>query len=228
MKRIDGSPRTGKLRLCEKCRFQISSFFYSKHCEKCDGIGPKWATVEIRKTLCKEKRGPRSRVHGGRYTPAGWNTGLTKENSECLVRQSEALKATWKVKRQHLLLEAEFDSLSTDSKKKRVLYEQHDKCVICGICEWLGKPLKLRLDHIDGNILNGGRGNLRGICPNCDSQTETYCGKNRKKKAKVSDDELLASLKESDSISAALDKLGLSHTKHYYEKCQVMIENVLV
>lgn len=56
---------------------------------------------------------------------------------------------------------------------------------VCAICkttpEWLGKPLSLHLDHING-ISNDHRiENLRFLCPNCHSQTETYCGRNTKR-----------------------------------------------
>lgn len=53
------------------------------------------------------------------------------------------------------------------------------KCKICGINEWLGQKLSLQLDHING-INNDHRiENLRFLCPNCHSQTETYAGKNK-------------------------------------------------
>jgi transposase-like protein len=43
---------------------------------------------------------------------------------------------------------------------------------------WAGNPLVLHLDHING-IRNDHRvENLRWLCPNCHSQTPTYCGKN--------------------------------------------------
>ena len=53
------------------------------------------------------------------------------------------------------------------------------KCEICGVSEWNNKPLKMTLDHIDGNPHNHELKNLRMICPNCDSQSDTYCGKNK-------------------------------------------------
>jgi hypothetical protein len=66
--------------------------------------------------------------------------------------------------------------------KNRLIKENllENKCSICGINNWLGKEIKLQLDHIDGNSHNHLFENLRLLCPNCHSQTETYCGKNKK------------------------------------------------
>lgn len=69
------------------------------------------------------------------------------------------------------------------SLKKRLLKEKilQYKCYICGISEWLGKKLSLQLDHINGVNNDNRIENLRLLCPNCHSQTETFSGKNVKK-----------------------------------------------
>ena len=65
--------------------------------------------------------------------------------------------------------------------KKYFLEEQDHKCAICGCLDiWQGKQLVFVLDHIDGNADNNNRENLRLVCPNCDSQLDTFKSKNKK------------------------------------------------
>lgn len=45
-------------------------------------------------------------------------------------------------------------------------------------------PLKLALDHIDGNHRNNLLENLRLLCYHCHGETETWCGKRKEKKKK--------------------------------------------
>ena len=60
-----------------------------------------------------------------------------------------------------------------------LLLEQEGKCSICRReFMWENKPLVPVLDHIDGVAIHNGRENLRMICPNCDSQSPTYKGRN--------------------------------------------------
>ena len=51
-------------------------------------------------------------------------------------------------------------------------------CYECGIAEWRGRKLALHLDHINGIRDDQRLQNLRLLCPNCHSLTETYSGRN--------------------------------------------------
>jgi 5-methylcytosine-specific restriction endonuclease McrA len=54
------------------------------------------------------------------------------------------------------------------------------ECAICGIgASWRGSPLILIVDHINGDYRDNRRENLRFLCPNCHSQTATWCRKPR-------------------------------------------------
>ena len=56
-------------------------------------------------------------------------------------------------------------------------------CAVCGLePHWNGAELTLQLDHIDGDCCNDEKHNLRWICPNCHTQTDTYTGRNARRK----------------------------------------------
>ena len=55
-------------------------------------------------------------------------------------------------------------------------------CSVCGLHDWLGKPIALELDHVNGNQRDSRLENLRLLCPNCHSQTPTFRGRNKRLK----------------------------------------------
>jgi hypothetical protein len=73
---------------------------------------------------------------------------------------------------------------STHRLKHRLFREGllEQKCSSCGLgTEWNGKFISLQLDHKDGDRCNNLIENLRILCPNCHSQTESFAGKRKKK-----------------------------------------------
>ena len=123
------------------------------------------------------------------------------------------------------LMENPFELWGYKLRYKHISLEQQNKCLICGTSEWMGVPLILHLDHIDGNRANNCRENLRLLCPNCHSQTETYCGKNvNSGRSKVSDDELESVYKETQSIHQTLLRVGLAPKGGNYQRMYRLIE----
>jgi predicted nucleic acid-binding Zn ribbon protein len=76
----------------------------------------------------------------------------------------------------------ENSSVKRSLVKKRYLKLVSNECSICGqLPEWCNKKLVLVLDHINGINDDNRISNLRLLCPNCNSQTETFSGRNIKR-----------------------------------------------
>jgi len=82
------------------------------------------------------------------------------------------------------ILSGDASYTSSNRLKKRLIDEGifAYTCFICGLSSWQGGPIVLHLDHINGQNTDNSLSNLRLLCPNCHSQTSTYCGRNKKKK----------------------------------------------
>jgi hypothetical protein len=67
--------------------------------------------------------------------------------------------------------------------KRRLFREglKRRKCELCGQGEeWLGRPMALILDHINGIATDNRLENLQIVCPNCAATLETHCGRNNR------------------------------------------------
>lgn len=74
-----------------------------------------------------------------------------------------------------------FDQVQHRGTVKRALLRERlkdDRCELCGISEWQGKPLSLALHHVNGDGRDNRLENLQLLCPNCHSQTENFAGRN--------------------------------------------------
>lgn len=100
-------------------------------------------------------------------TGQAWNQGEryrnfspTKPLSEVLIEHS-----TW---------------INYNYLRKRLFKEgiKEYRCECCNRTEWLGKPIKLELHHINGIKDDLRIENLQILCPNCHAFTDNYRGKN--------------------------------------------------
>jgi len=104
--------------------------------------------------------------------------------------------------------------------KKHYLNEIGDDnyhCALCGISVWMDEVLTLQLDHINGIHTDNRWQNLRLLCPNCHSQTDTYAGKNGHAASGITEEQLITAIEKSISISAALRvvKLDVGRTEYF-------------
>lgn len=73
--------------------------------------------------------------------------------------------------------------IGRNAVKNRLIKEGilENKCSECGLEQnWNGKPIVMVLDHINGVNNDNRIENLRFLCPNCNSQTPTFAGRNVK------------------------------------------------
>lgn len=109
-------------------------------------------------------------------TKRNWSRGLSRDTDE-RVRKSGDQRAIPLAD----ILDGKHPNFQTHKLKQRLLKENliENRCGICNITDWMGRPIVCELDHINGNKHDHRLENLRMLCPNCHSQTETYCGKNK-------------------------------------------------
>jgi 5-methylcytosine-specific restriction endonuclease McrA len=72
------------------------------------------------------------------------------------------------------------DYTATSCLRKRLVDESYfdHRCYSCDLTEWMGSPIPLELEHVNGDNTDNRIENLTLLCPNCHALTSTYRGKN--------------------------------------------------
>lgn len=162
-------------------------------CEKCNS---EFAAMKPTSRYCSRSCAARSRPV--RERPAGLNTRrqggpcrhcgqvTSKRNTFC---DRECYRASLKTSRADRLAEWIAGNTPADAARGRLLASarQHlleEAGYACTECGWnkpnpaLGRPI-LTVDHIDGDWTNNYKNNLKVLCYNCHTLTDTFCFLNR-------------------------------------------------
>lgn len=200
------------MKLCEKCSQEHSKpgRFCSRSCA--NGRQQSSETNEKRRqTILARYKDPKLKP--------------PKDASRTLKAREELARR--KDHRRRTILDISWEDLTGPEMRTRVLLEQQYVCDSCSIPQlWNNRPLKFELDHIDGEPNNNARENLRFLCPNCHSQTDTYKVGNHKNPGKVvySDDEIIKALYENTSGYKAMKALGMNPHGGNYTRIRNIIK----
>lgn len=159
-----------------------SSFSIAEVCRKL-GVVPYGGNYRTIHKLIKEYS-----IDTSHFTGQGWNKGLKKP-----IKTAKPINE----------ILTENSTYQSHKLKNRLFNEKikDEKCEICGIAEWNGKPISLELHHINGNPTDNRIENLQILCPNCHSQTDTY----RKAKSALSEKVGVESLKFREGVHGNAD-----------------------
>lgn len=111
------------------------------------------------------------------------NISLTKTQTKYCCKECENKSKRLSRFERHILSNGDIVNCTEQTQRriaKDYLEEKFGhKCMICNNSEWLGKPILLIADHIDGDPTHNNINNFRLICSNCDATLDTYKNRNK-------------------------------------------------
>lgn len=170
------------------CSKSCAAKYNNKHGEPRSLKSRKKTSESIKKWICNH---PERRKEMAKVAKVFWKNRkpcsleTRKKISDSLKKRSQNSEknlCNFKILRQTKLEQKNnqsFELRSLGRKKQFILEEQNYKCFVCGLSEWMGKPIKLQFHHIDGNKKNNERSNLHFLCLNCHGQTDNFGFKDR-------------------------------------------------
>jgi 5-methylcytosine-specific restriction endonuclease McrA len=177
--------------------------------EACDKIGMSFSTFKRK-----------AKKLGCYKTNQYWSRGKTRLSDD-------RIKSKYKL--EEIFIE---DSRVMRAQIKNILIKEKLIEYVCSECgqngNWNGKVLSLQIDHING-IRNDNRlSNLRFLCPNCHSQTSTFCNKIDSKSKKLEDfelNEIISLFEKSRSLTDLIIQLGIYDNTKNRNKLKIIKES---
>ena len=171
----------------------INSFSYANVCRNI-GLSPVGGNINTIKKYIKLYD-----INIDHFTGQCWNTGDKYKFNGKIIPLDEILKG-------------EHPDYKSGSLRIRLITNgiKENKCEMCGIVKWNNAKISLHLHHIDGDNTNHKLENLKILCPNCHSQTDTFGSKNGQRENIYNKIDLLTAIFESKNYTEIKKKLNLS------------------
>jgi Zn finger protein HypA/HybF involved in hydrogenase expression len=111
-------------------------------------------------------------IDSSHFTGQGWAKGKSSDTDDGVKRQAERHALPWE---EVFCKNSKYRGGGKSLIKKLICAKKKEyKCEECEIVEWKGRVIRLELDHKNGDNRDNREENLRILCPNCHSQTETH------------------------------------------------------
>lgn len=123
------------------------------------------------------------KTHAGNYkTVQRHASRLGLDTAHFVSKSWVGTRATHPTRRSLKDILIENSSYNTSHLKARLLKEglKEYVCEGCSLVEWMGVPIPLETDHVNGINTDNRLENLRLLCPNCHALTETWRGRNKR------------------------------------------------
>lgn len=143
-------------------------------------VAQSYSVAEVCRRLGVSDKGSMNTLMRRRIEDAGLDT--THFTGRGSNRGPKHCGGSEKLKSSEILIRSRLGPRKELASRLRAALDDEGVPRVCALCRqgetWRGEPLRLHIDHLNGDPLDNRKKNLRYLCPNCHSQTGNFGVKN--------------------------------------------------